>query len=206
MQGLSNTLEGLLVEAIRDRMIADVPVGAFLSGGVDSSLVAAIMQAKSSSSVHTFSIGFDDPKLDETAYARAVAKHLGTNHSEFHVTSEDALEVARSLPGLLDEPIADASQLPTLMLAKLARSQVTVALSGDGADELFAGYGRYEAITTTWKHKRVIPGGLGRLCARALRRSSGRTSIAGRAARWASRASAENLDDLRRAFIGSTNA
>lgn len=199
----AEALESLLGQAVRSRMTADVPVGAFLSGGVDSSLVTALMQASSPVQVHTFCIGFTDARFDESAHARAVARHLGTEHTEFRVRAQDALEVACELPLLLDEPIADASQIPTLLLARMARSKVTVALSGDGADELFAGYGRYRAIVDMWGQVGGLPVRPRRWMTGALHGFAGKSGVGGRAARWASRAEAVSLGTMRKAFVGA---
>jgi asparagine synthase (glutamine-hydrolysing) len=144
-------------ESVRSRMGADVPLGAFLSGGIDSSLVAALMQENSSKPVHTFSIGFWEKKLDEAPFAAAVAKHLGTEHEEFYVTADEALSVIPKVPRMYDEPFGDASQIPTYLLSALASRKVKVALSGDGGDELFFGYERYFRAMGMWKYCRLLP-------------------------------------------------
>lgn len=139
----TNSLESILSDVIKDQMVADVSVGCFLSGGVDSSVIAALMQKHSSNSIKTFSIGFDNKLYDEAVFAKDVANHIGSDHTELYVTERDALNVIPLLPSIYDEPFSDSSQIPTFLVSKMARQDVTVALSGDGGDELFAGYNRY---------------------------------------------------------------
>ena len=143
-------LDERLAAAVRLQMVADVPLGAFLSGGIDSSLIAALMQSSSSRPIKTFTIGFMDQKNDESAHALEVARHLGTEHTELFVTPDDALSVIPHLPAMYGEPFADASAIPTHLMSALARKHVTVALSGDGGDELFCGYSLYMSAARYW--------------------------------------------------------
>ena len=165
----ASAFEPLPADAVARRMEADVPVGALLSGGVDSSLVAALMQRASSRPVRTYTIGFDDARFDEARHARRVAAHLGTDHIEFHLTPDRALDVIPRLPEVYDEPFADASQIPTLLVSAIAREHVTVALSGDGGDELFFGYGRYADALAIWGRIGGWPSSLRRGLAAGLR-------------------------------------
>lgn len=173
-----DALESVLGASIRGQMVADVPLGAFLSGGVDSSAVVALMQAEARRAggdcVRTFSIGFDDARFDEAQHAKAVAQHLGTRHTELYVTPADALAVIPRLPTIYDEPFADSSQIPTFLVSAMARDNVTVALSGDAGDELFAGYTRYFLAARLWKRLSRVPRPLRSLAGSSIRALSPR--------------------------------
>src|SRR5690606_23790898 len=149
-------LEALLIRAVSEAMLSDVPLGAFLSGGVDSSAIVALM-ALNSQKVRTFSIGYIEKGYNEAEYAKRVAKHLGTHHTEMYVRATDAIDVVPKLPTIYDEPFSDSSQLPTLLVSQLARQHVAVSLSGDGGDELFAGYERYRIAQNLWGSIEKIP-------------------------------------------------
>ncbi|WP_430456088.1 asparagine synthase (glutamine-hydrolyzing) [Rheinheimera sp.] len=161
-------LDLLMRDAISLQMVADVPLGAFLSGGVDSSTIVALMQAQSSRQVKTFSIGFDDPAYNEAQFAAQVAAHLGTDHTEWYMGGQDALAAVPKMSQVYDEPFADSSQLPTALVTALARQQVTVVLSGDAGDELFNGYERYQIATRLHQRLAPIPAGLRKLAGRSL--------------------------------------
>ncbi len=153
----ADSLESLLLDVIADEMVADVPVGAFLSGGIDSSLVVALMQKVASKPVRTFTVGFEEASVDESAHAKRVATHLGTDHTEIRLSASDALDYVSRLPTIFDEPFADQSALPTLLICEGTRRHVTVALSGDGGDELFGGYSQYMSRDSIGEAIRRVP-------------------------------------------------
>lgn len=164
----ADELEAQLSNALAGQMVADVPLGAFLSGGVDSSVVVALMQARASRPVKTFTIGFAEPDYDEAANARAVARHLGTEHTELMLAPAEAMAVIPRLAEMYDEPFGDSSQIPTHLVAAMARRHVTVSLSGDGGDELFAGYNRHFVGRTLWRRASGLPRSLRAAAGRAL--------------------------------------
>jgi len=190
-------LDGVLRDAVALRMVADVPVGVFLSGGTDSSVVAALMQAQSAAPIHSFSIGFEGSHHDEAPLAKALARHLGTDHTELYVSGADALAVVPQLPAMFDEPFADASQVPTALVARLARGAVTVALSGDGGDELFFGYGRYQRALRNWAMLGKVPAPLRRWMAAHAQRQ-GEASRTGGVAALLAETGARGIGDVYR--------
>jgi asparagine synthase (glutamine-hydrolysing) len=163
-------VEKVLMRAVSSQLISDVPLGAFLSGGIDSTLIVALMQAQGRGRAKTFTIGFNEEQYDEAPYARAVANHLGTEHTEYYVTAAEARNVVPDLPAIFDEPFADSSQIPTVLVSRLARRHVTVSLSGDAGDELFGGYSRYLWTRRIWKNIAWIPQGARRTFARMFER------------------------------------
>ncbi|MDQ3896032.1 MAG: asparagine synthase (glutamine-hydrolyzing), partial [Actinomycetota bacterium] len=205
--GAVDELDRLVQDAVKLRMQADVPLGAFLSGGIDSSTVVALMQAQADRPVRTFTVGFRDPRLDESAHARAVARHLGTDHTEVELSPDVALDLVPRLPEIYDEPFADPSQLPTTAIAHVARGHVTVCLSGDGGDEVFGGYNRYTQGERAWRLLEPVPQALRQGAARALLAvpSAGLARFVppAKAQKLASLLRVGSLDDLHPALVSS---
>lgn len=158
-----DALENQLCASIKSQMLSDVPLGAFLSGGIDSSTIVSLMQKQSGRPVKTFTVGLDSGTYDETVYAKAVARHLGTDHTELHIQPRDAREIIPRLPVMYSEPLAADSQIPIFLISQLARQDVTVALSGDGGDELFGGYNRYLTARAVWRRMQRLPPAVRRL-------------------------------------------
>lgn len=167
-QEAADELERLLKASISEQMVADVPVGAFLSAGIDSSTIVALMQAQSNRKVRSFTIGMDNPEYNEAVYAKEIAKHLGTEHTELYITAEDAKAVIPKLSWIFGEPFADSSQIPTYLVSKMTREHVTVSLSGDAGDELFCGYMSYSSINRIWGKMKSYPYGIRKLCSNLL--------------------------------------
>lgn len=193
---LDMELDALLRDAVRRRMAADVPLGAFLSGGIDSSLIVALMQAQSSRKVQTFTIGFDDLKFNEAPKAAGIAAYLGTDHTEMMVSAQDALDVIPKLPRLWDEPFGDSSQIPTYLLSELSRRTVTVALSGDGGDELFGGYRRFQTIVRLWALLEKAPAAVRKAVGTLLYPPSSKSHVAGPFERVARMLRAGSIEEL----------
>lgn len=177
----ADRLEELLQDAVKGQMISDVPLGAFLSGGIDSALVVSMMQSVSSVPVRTFTIGFDVEKYNEAEYAKAIAKHLGTEHTELYINKQDACEVMKQMTECFSEPFADSSQIPTMLVSKMTREHVTVSLSGDAGDELFCGYNTYRAAQSDMenlkKRYHKLPAGMRRAVGRACLRVAGKNEV-----------------------------
>lgn len=167
-------VDHLIKDSVSKRMLSDVPLGAFLSGGVDSTMVVAQMQSISQRKIQTFTIGFEEQGFNEAKHAKLIAEHLGTDHTELYITPKDAISVIPSLPSIYDEPFSDSSQIPTYLVSKLAKSKVSVCLSGDGGDELFFGYQRYQTSSRLWNKLKYMPRPIKQGIASFLRKSSGK--------------------------------
>lgn len=199
-----DALQAVLGRAVGGQMLSDVSLGAFLSGGIDSSTIVALMQAQSSKPVRTFAIGFHEKDYNEAEHAKAVAAHLGTDHTELYVTPGDALAVVPHLADMYDEPFADSSQIPTSLVTRMARQHVTVALSGDGGDELFGGYSRYFRVNSWWHKFGRIPGPLRHLTGAVMRGSAalpGSGAWRGKVGKLGELLSANNEGEFYRQFV-----
>jgi asparagine synthase (glutamine-hydrolysing) len=194
-----------LRESVRQRMAADVPIGVFLSGGLDSSLIASITQSLSPTPIRTFTIGFKEPEFDESEYAKAISAKLGTRHSSVMLSATDALGLIPELPGVYDEPFADPSQLPTILVSRLAASEVKVVLSGDGGDELFGGYTRYESTARHWRRIAALPKALRSLLASVLNTASNSSRVHNRVLRLVSLLRAYSRPDFYHQAISMLN-
>ncbi|NYT76914.1 asparagine synthase (glutamine-hydrolyzing) [Alcaligenaceae bacterium] len=190
-------LDGQLSSSVADQMLADVPLGAFLSGGVDSSTIVALMQAHSSTPIRTFTMGFSDPRYDEAIHAQRIAKHLGTEHTELYIQPDDAAAIIPLLPSVYCEPFADSSQIPTFLVSQLARQHVTVALSGDAGDELFGGYSTYQFAPNIWNKIKSVPLALRQAAALSL----GRMPIPHQARKLVDVLDSKNFEDFYRQLV-----
>ena len=202
----AESLNELLLQAVRQRLIADVPLGAFLSGGLDSSTVVALMQACSNRPVRTFTIGFREQAYDESSYAREVGGKLGTEHTELMLDEKSALPLVGNIADWFDEPFADSSQLPTYLVSQMTRQHVTVALSGDGGDELFGGYPKYEMLAATWRRVGMLPRGLRAAFGGALRLMPERALAAGAGMIGLDRGRAQRIGEKRRRLAAALGA
>ena len=193
---IQKDLEKYIKNSVKKQMISDAPIGAFLSGGIDSSTIVALMQSQSNHPIRTFTIGFSENDFNEAQYAKKIAKHLGTNHTELYVSSKAAMDVIPKLPTIYDEPFSDSSQIPTFLLSQLAKPHVKVALSGDGADELFCGYDRYISTNNRSKKLNLIPLSLRKILAYGIKSISPNNWIGYKMHKGANALEAETLSNL----------
>jgi len=193
---IQKDLEKYIKNSVKKQMISDAPIGAFLSGGIDSSTIVALMQSQSNHPIRTFTIGFSENDFNEAKYAKKIAKHLGTNHTELYVSSKAAMDVIPKLPTIYDEPFSDSSQIPTFLLSQLAKPHVKVALSGDGADELFCGYDRYISTNNRSKKLNLIPLSLRKILAYGIKSISPNNWIGYKMHKGANALEAETLSNL----------
>jgi asparagine synthase (glutamine-hydrolysing) len=193
---IQKNLKIYIKNSVKKQMISDAPIGAFLSGGIDSSTIVALMQSQSNHPIRTFTIGFSENDFNEAQYAKKIAKHLGTNHTELYVSSKAAMDVIPKLPTIYDEPFSDSSQIPTFLLSQLAKPHVKVALSGDGADELFCGYDRYISTNNRSKKLNLIPLSLRKILAYGIKSISPNNWIGYKMHKGANALEAETLSNL----------